>query len=130
MVKIDRFDEPRVFSSDDEELKYINDFFGDIEPEESKKNILANENKSKKERYKPITLTKKELMVLTQSMRYNDDFVMPFVSDKLTTASLLEKGFIEENREKERANVSYKVKKNVKLLFEIEGYKAFDEIVV
>jgi len=135
MVQNDDIHRIFAYDEDDEELKYINDFFGDIESEKPKKNTLANENKlnkleEPKEQYRPITITKKERMVLVQSIRYNDSFVMPFVSDELTTASLSKKGFIEENREKEKVNVPYKVKDNVSLLFQIEGLGVFDEIVV
>jgi hypothetical protein len=98
-----------------------------------------------------ILITEKERLILVQAMRYNDNYIMPYVSDKKIIKSLLNKGFIEKIRinktdllllkqslfieipfnqkQKTKFNNIYKVKKNVELLFNLEGNTAFDEII-
>lgn len=124
-------DRPMVFSSDDEELEYVNNYFNNKQnngQDNQETLLLSSEDKSinpAHPKYKPITITRKERLVLLQSIRYNDNYVMPFVADDKTIESLYKKRFIEKNDDEKL----FKVKKNVCLLFEIEGPDVFDEIV-
>jgi hypothetical protein len=125
---------PKIFSSDDDELNYINSFFKIpterelIESRKQDEERIKRENQSISE-YKPIRITMKERVALVQAIRYNDSYMMPFVADNDVLISLLSKGFIEENLNRKLVNVPFKVKKNVELLFEVEGLGAFDEII-
>jgi len=124
---------PKIFSHNqsDEELEYINRHFKNIANRNDidENNLAKNIEENKKCKYKPITITKKERLVLIQSIRYNNNFVMPFVADKKTINSLKKKGFIEKIEGKNNKHGLFSVKKNVCLLFQIEGDMAFDEIL-
>jgi len=127
--------------------KNVKNFFVDtkeklsIEVFRKKVSVLINNNKNNNQKFSPVALsklitsansnykslliTKKERSVLIQSIRYNNSFVMPYITELKIIHSLAEKSFIERKKESE----FFSVKKNVQLLFEMEGDKSFDEIL-
>jgi len=74
--------------------------------------------------YKSITITKEERLFLIQSIQNNNDLNMHNVENRKVIKSLVKKGFVGKD---DKTGLFY-VEKNVCLLFEMEGERAFDEI--
>jgi len=106
--------EPMIFSSDEEELNYVNNYFQGTKNFEIKEPVESI-------KYAPIQITEKEEIILIHSLKYNDNHITLSKDNEKLIKSLCKKGIIK----KSHSEKSFVVKKNVDLLFDVERNNVF-----